>query len=266
MIRAIWINDIHLEFLSNENLQSFLSELQQQDADCLLVGGDIAQAPSLLYYLKKMQESLTLQIYFVLGNHDYYFGSIEKVRTNLKEFVHTSHNLFWLHNSGVVKLTEKTALIGHEGWGDGRLGEFYQSHVQLNDFKLIAELKRLSKKRLLQKIQTLGEEGASHLKKVLPEALSNSEHIVVLTHVPPFREASLYKGKPGNAHWLPFFACKATGTVLKNAMIQHPHKKMTVLCGHTHGGGKTQILPNLIVYTGAAVYGSPVIQKVFEWE
>lgn len=131
---------------------------------------------------------------------------------------------------------------------------------------MIAELKRLTKNALLQKIQALGDEGASHLKRVLRKALSNSEHIVVLTHVPPFMEASLYNGNPGDAQWLPFFACKAAGTVLKNAMRQYPDKKMTVLCGHTHGGGITQILPNLTVYTGAAEYVNPRIQKVFAWD
>jgi predicted MPP superfamily phosphohydrolase len=49
-------------------------------------------------------------------------------------------------------------------------------------------------------------------------------------------------------------------------MLQHPNRKMTVLCGHTHGGGTAQILPNLTTITGPAEYRSPVIQSIFDFE
>jgi hypothetical protein len=39
---------------------------------------------------------------------------------------------------------------------------------------------------------------------------------------------------------------------------------MTVLCGHTHGGGQAQILPNLRVLTGGARYGRLELQQVLE--
>jgi hypothetical protein len=41
---------------------------------------------------------------------------------------------------------------------------------------------------------------------------------------------------------------------------------MTVLCGHTHSSGEAQILPNLRVLTGGAVYGKPALQRVLEVE
>lgn len=63
-----------------------------------------------------------------------------------------------------------------------------------------------------------------------------------------------------------FFSCKAMGDVLAEVMLKNPEKQMTVLCGHTHGSGNAQILPNLMVHTGSARYGYPKIQKVFEWE
>jgi hypothetical protein len=36
---------------------------------------------------------------------------------------------------------------------------------------------------------------------------------------------------------------------------------MTVLCGHTHGAGRAQLLPNLEVKTGGADYGWPNLQE-----
>jgi 3',5'-cyclic-AMP phosphodiesterase len=35
---------------------------------------------------------------------------------------------------------------------------------------------------------------------------------------------------------------------------------MTVLCGHTHGAGEANILPNLLVKTGGAEHGNPALQ------
>lgn len=52
--------------------------------------------------------------------------------------------------------------------------------------------------------------------------------------------------------------------VLVEVMQQHPRSNLTVLCGHTHGGGEVQVLPNLRVLTGEAEYGDPAIQQVLE--
>ena len=163
-------------------------------------------------------------------------------------------------------LTPNTCLVGHDGWGDGRLGDYEHSLVQLNDFRLISELTGLSRSALLGRLNQLGDEAAAHIGSVLSGALQPAEHVVVLTHVPPFKEASWYNGQHCERDWLPFFSCQAVGDVLAGAMRNHPHKRMTVLCGHTHGGGSSEILPNLVTYTGPAEYGRPAIQKVFEWD
>jgi hypothetical protein len=82
------------------------------------------------------------------------------------------------------------------------------------------------------------------------------------THVPPFRESCWHEGQVSNDDWLPLFTCKAVGDVLVEAMAAAPDQKMTVLCGHAHGGGEAEILPNLRVLTGGARYGNPAVQQV----
>ena len=62
--------------------------------------------------------------------------------------------------------------------------------------------------------------------------------------------------------WLPFFTCAAVGEVLRAAMSAHPDARMTVLCGHTHGAGVVDVLPNLRVITGGADYGAPALQEL----
>ena len=265
MMKAIWLNDIHLEFLDESALHGFLETLVEARTDAVLIAGDIGQAFSVAGFLRRMHDYLGLPIYFVLGNHDYYHGTIASVREAIQALTTECPGLHWLNTSGVVSLTPEVALVGHDGWADGRLGDYGGSRVELNDFNLIAELTRLSKIDRLKRIAALGDEAAAHFQALLPEALDAASHVVVLTHVPPFMEAAWHNGHHCDAHFLPFFACCAVGDVLTAAMQQHPEKHMTVLCGHTHGGGISKILPNLTVSTGIAEYGKPIIQKVFIW-
>jgi predicted phosphohydrolase len=264
-MRLVWLTDIHLDFVQEPEFQSLLDDVRSHDPAGVLIGGDIAQAPTVCTYLARFESALSCPVYFVLGNHDYYRGSIASVRAAVAELTDRSERLCWLNTAGAVRLTDTTCLVGHDGWGDARLGDFEGSGVLLNDFLLIEELTGLPRQRLREELQRLGDETAAHFRSVLPEALRTSEHVVVLTHVPPFREAAWHQGRPSDDDFLPFFACKAAGDVLRDAMLRHPAKGMTVLCGHTHGGGTSEILANLICHTAAADYGRPAVQGVFGW-
>lgn len=72
------------------------------------------------------------------------------------------------------------------------------------------------------------------------------------------------KANLSDDNWAPHFVCQAMGEVLLEFMLQHPSKRMTVLCGHTHSSGHAHILDNLQVFTGDAKYGAPVVQQVLE--
>ena len=171
-----------------------------------------------------------------------------------------------------MELVPGTALVGHDGWGDARLGDFESSDVVLNDFFLIDELRQwrdcltLDKPRLREVLQALGDEAAAHLERVLAVAAARYPQVIVVTHVPPFRDAAWYQGRPSGDDYLPFFTCKAAGDALLDAARAHPDCKFVVLCGHTHGGGEVQVLENLRVLTGPADYGKPRIQQVIDVE
>lgn len=263
-MRAVWATDIHLNFLNSEERGYFFSSILDQNPDVVLITGDIAEAPTLEPLLLEMIQSIQRPLYFVLGNHDFYYSSIPQVRTSLQQFCHAHKNLFYLSGNGVVELTKTTALIGHDGWGDGRLGNYVQSPVRLSDNALIQELADLDYGKLIHKLRQLGEEAASAIHAPFREALDSYQHIILLTHVPPFREACWYQGRIGGDDWLPFFTCKAVGDVLLEVLTDRPKNQVTVLCGHTHNAGLAQILPNLRVLTGSAEYGAPQVQQLFE--
>jgi hypothetical protein len=158
--------------------------------------------------------------------------------------------------------------VGEGGWGDARHGDFIASPVVLSDYLLIHELRSPdgvpgppaaieNKARLREKLHHLGDQAAWSLHPHLAQALEEYPEVLVLTHVPPFREACWYRGSLSNDDWLPGFTCRAIGDLLLAEVGRHPDRKVTVLCGHTHGEGAADPLPNLHVITGGAEYGKP---------
>ena len=89
----------------------------------------------------------------------------------------------------------------------------------------------------------MGDEAAAHFHALLPEALGRFRRLIVLTHVPPCREACWHVGRVSDDEWLPHFSCGAVGEVLVEAMAAHPGCEMTVLCGHTHSPGESRSFP-----------------------
>jgi 3',5'-cyclic-AMP phosphodiesterase len=261
-----WLTDIHLSFLRPPVLEAFLASLAEIKADAFLLGGDIGEAPDVARHLNALDNALQRPVYFVLGNHDFYKGSIVGVRAEVRKLATACPNLDYLCDAGVVALTDESCLVGHDGWGDGRLGTYYRSDVMLNDWGLIGEFGGFDENldERLAKLHALGDVAAVHFRKVLPDTLRRFRNIVVLTHVPPFKEACWHEGAISNDNWLPHFTCKAVGDALAEAMADRPDREMTVLCGHTHGAGEAQVLPNLRVLTGGARYGQPEIQQMLE--
>jgi predicted MPP superfamily phosphohydrolase len=264
IVRCAWLTDIHLEFLSSPEAEDFIKSLTQENLDAIFLTGDISTARRLNSHLNLFNHFFHKSVYFVLGNHDYYGGSIDTVRQHTAQFCQEPNQLHWLPTSGVVELTSTTCLVGHDSWADGRFGDFRSSPIMLNDYVQIKDFIPCNKTGRLALLNHLGDEAADFFRTLLPVALAKYEHVIVLTHAPPFKEACWHEGAISSDEWLPHFSCQAVGEVLKEAMIKNPNRKMTVLCGHTHGCGIAEILPNLLVKTGGAEYGCPKIQEIIE--
>lgn len=262
--RLAWATDVHLNFLSASGLDAFREALAREEADAIVITGDIAEAPSLSPLLSRLADAVATPIFFVLGNHDYYRGSIPEVKRAAREMAERSPWLSYLPAAGVVELTREIALVGVDGWSDGRYGDYVRSPVMLNDYLLIAELAGLSKPARLERLGQLGDQEAETLRGPLMAALGKYRRVIVATHVPPFKESCWHEGRVSNDDWLPHFSCRATGEVLREAARLHPNQKIRVLCGHTHGVGQAEILPNLKVMTGGAEYGEPRVQGVMD--
>ena len=268
-MRLAWMTDVHLNFLEAADRRRFLETARDQ-ADGFVISGDVAESPSIIGVLTEMKQVWQKPIHFVLGNHDFYRGSIGKTRFDVASLAQDREFLTYLTATGVVELSPRTALVGHDGWADARLGDFEGSDVILNDYVLIEELRKwkgssyLDKPALREALNVLGDEAARHFENVLQQAVVQYPSVIAVTHVPPFKEAAWYDGRHSDDNYLPHFACKATGDVMRRIMEANPQSRLLVLCGHTHGSGEVQITENLQVLTGGAEYGHPAIQRIFD--
>lgn len=262
MSKIVWATDVHLDFLSpsDDAYQRWIAAIRDVKPTGVLLTGDIATAPTLETWLKQLGDDLHLPLYFVLGNHDYYHGSIHTVRRFLTNHAHPSQ--FWLGSGITVPLSEQTTLIGHSGWGDTRIGDFMETPIRINDHRLIAELSGLNRSILQNKLLDLGTEAANTLNTALQQC--QTQRVIIATHVPPFRSSTWYNGRYGDIEWMPDFCCGATGEVLLKHARANPQQHFIVYCGHTHGEGRYTPLPNLDIFTGKADYGTPDIQGLID--
>lgn len=265
-MRVAWLTDIHLNFLLQARAVEFLHYVRSTEPDAVMIGGDLAEAHSLPHYLELLDDELQLPIYFVLGNHDFYHGSIGEVRAAVEALCRERPRLHYLTgDSQPVALTPQVALVGHDGWADGRFGDYERSVVQMSDWSLIGDFIGKDKWQRWSVVQSLGDEAAAHLRRTLRLALDGYETAVVLTHIPPLHEACWHEGRLSDDHWAPHFTCKAVGDVLLDLAKMYSHRQIEVYCGHTHGDGKCRPLRNLRIHTGGAEYGQPHLQRVLEW-
>lgn len=265
-MKLIWLTDIHLNFLDDHERRKFYQEVSNTHGEAILITGDIAEATCLGNMLNEMADYIKKPIYFVLGNHDYYRGLINTVRESMAALTKAHERLFWLPASGIQSLDKNTILLGQDGWADGRLGDYINSKISLNDSRMIMDLfqaRMLGRFQLLNKMQQLADADAMELHKNLIKAINQyPKKIIILTHVPPFKEACMHEGKMSDKHWLPFYSSKATGDVLLQIAKKNPYIKFLVLCGHTHSEAHYQLLENLTVQTGKAEYYQPLVGEI----
>ena len=264
-MKLAWITDSHLDFVRYP--EEWWSETLKTECDAFVFTGDVSNNHHLTSNLL-MFTSGDRPVYFVLGNHDYYGGSIEKTRRELMKFNSRVGNVSYLNNESAIRLTETSCLIGDDGWYDGRNGSYARSSVELNDFTRIQELTGLSKEKRLLKIQSYAGYSAVRLKELCAVASQNQqiENIFVATHVPPFQGASWHEGRVSESSFLPFFSNRVIGEALVAGTQKFRDRggKVTVICGHTHSEGTFEPCDGMVCLTGSSKYGYPRVYSVLD--
>lgn len=276
--KLCWITDIHLDhltevlpqsigtrnvpnrrILSRRRVEDFCEKIAAQSPSSVVITGDISTAPALEMHLLHLQECLPgIPIRFVLGNHDYYEGSIAEVRGRIGALFKDPKGLGWLNTMGVVSLTADTALVGHDGWYDGVYSNWFKSRLVMNEYHLTKEFKFQPPTLLHAKLRELAQECANHIKRHVDSAASQYKNVIFATHVPPFRENSRAPDfKLSDEDWLPNMSSGLAGEALKIVAEAHPGVDFLCLSGHTHTPWRQDYGPNLHCWTGKSDYSYP---------
>jgi predicted phosphodiesterase len=263
-MRVAWLSDLHLNFVRERDRRRFADRVAAKSPDAVLISGDISDGWTVVPALALLAERVHCPTYFVLGNHDFYHRGIADVRAEVRAAIRDT-SLVYLPDAGAVPLCPGVALVWHDGWADGRNGDFATSTFVPHDFTLIHDFQVFDGSQArLRLMQSLANEAADYFSQVLPAAATANPHIIALTHVPPFAGASSYRGRPSTPDLLPFYSSRCIGDAILAAMADHPSCQATVLAGHTHGRARYEAAPNVHARVPDAVYGRPRIAELFQ--
>ncbi len=277
-MKLLHLTDTHLDHLHLKAVQSYCRKLKRENPDIVVITGDISNANMLFEHLLVLRKELApCPVFFVAGNHDYYHGSIEEIRAKFSgglcvyegpaKTLPSGEGAWWLGCSGVIHLTDTHALVGSDGWYDGGYADWFKSQLDMNDYYLIRELsgpRIKTRQERFDALQVLSGASADYVRTQLQAAFdAGYKTCYVATHVPPFKESSVYRGKVSDDTWLPHFSSKKMGEALTQVCLANPDNQAIVLCGHTHGASTYFALKNLTVLCGAAEYGDPSIANEF---
>jgi Icc protein len=263
-MRLLWLTDLHLDRAPAKVREQFYHRLKSAAFDAAVITGDISCGHGIEMHLAEIaRATVPKMVYFVLGNHDFYESSFSEVQRRIENICATNGNLRQLGHREVVRLGGDNALIGHQGWADGRAGWGSRSLARNPDFYSIEDFRGLPREEAFGRMRELGNASAQYFRNSLPYALACHRHVWIATHVPPFSQAAFYDGQPCDRLRQPFFSNITAGSVIRGIAERFPDRRVTVLCGHTHCPAAVRPTDNIDVIVGAARPGTPDFQHVF---
>jgi Icc-related predicted phosphoesterase len=257
-MKLIWISDIHLNFLNPENRKNFGELLGSSEGDAIVISGDIAESDSIIDIIENLEKDSGKPVYFVMGNHDFYGSSVKQTKKKV------SH-LNWLPKTDGIPIGKDTVLIGVDGWGDCRSGEFHNATIMMNDWIHIKELRagyRKGMAALRRELQKLADEDAKDLEEKVNNAAKAFKNIIIVSHVPPFEDMALYAGRKSSPGTLPFYCSQVLGDTILTIAIENPKVNFLWLSGHTHSRAEYKPCNNLTGRVAQASYFNPQIEEI----
>lgn len=276
-MKVAWFTDIHLDCVDDPIQHAENMSEQSRHADAIFITGDLSNSNKLLMHLRILEESIEKPIFFILGNHDFYFSDVASVRKNVVEACNNLRFCRYLSSIPYIRISKGVTLIGHDGWCDAGNGDLNSSQVIMNDWIKIGDYRpallplaggmQISKLKVAEIAKNICSTSVRHVLQGIKCAIQEkSEKIIVMTHVPPFAESFVFSPSKGmNAvDALPWYTSRMMGNMLFNAAKSCPKIQFTVMSGHTHAAFDQKILNNLTVKVGASEYGSPSLAGILD--
>lgn len=270
-MKLAWATDIHLDCVGNIESSLKTLETASRSCDAVILSGDISVGPSITQHLRMLEEALEKPIYFVLGNHDYYFSDIMDTRRRVVDTCKFLSYSRYLNSVPYIKAGNRAAIVGADGWYDGFNGSPERSEFIMNDWLKIKDFQpairqmpgrtNLELPTIIKISRAICHASVSHIVKGIKAIADSVDDIVVVTHVPPFVESyrsEKYRDMDPESV-IPWYTSRMMGEMLTTAAKTYPNVQFTVLSGHTHSSYEGRILPNLLAYVGKSQYGTPQI-------
>lgn len=262
-MKICWLSDIHLNFVSEEAAKALFESVRVHDSQCVFVTGDISESPALSFHLDLMDQIVGKPVYFILGNHDFWYSTTQMIWENLPKLVNKMSFMKYMTAGTYMPLDTETCVIGHDGWYDARYGDAAGSKFGMRDWSIMGDYVNCKNiHQVIEKSQEIAAHSVEHFRKNLVETVKRYKKIVLLTHMPPFDDTHIYQGQIGEAHAQPWFTNRMLGELFYTAAKANPGIQFVVFAGHTHGRISKDILPNLLVHVAGVDYGAPVIQSI----
>lgn len=263
MSKYLWITDPHFNFSSPEQNKKFLEHVKGYNPAGIFLTGDISTGRELSSHLKLILGILDCPIYFVLGNHDYYRSSFAHIDYEMSYLSKRHGNLHYLNNEDPISLSEKVAVIGHNGWYDAGWRTpvfpfvFWADWYFIHDFRFHdSNADRMSLMKYKAEVAT------ENLKIKLEKSLKTHHTTYLLTHFPPWPEKIDKWGGLVETFWKPYNSCKVAADMISSVMKKHPDQKLIILAGHTHRQRYENISHNIELRVGAGSHKKSQVQDV----
>jgi len=280
-MKTIWTTDIHLDSLddgASPALEVFVRSLFVDSPEAVLITGDISTASAIERHLDTFERIATCPVYFVCGNHDFYGGSVTDVREQIQKIALRSKKLVYLTRSDVISLSRSTAIVGHDGWYDGYIGDPSRTSFIMTDWFRISEFINAGAVTrysgvyganyspnlgvCLAVARKLSAEAADYVAIRAREAAKTHQSVIIATHVPPWEDAHFHNSRKGEAGAMPWYTSKLMGDAIEEVARENPDVEFTVLCGHTHSQKSLKVDRNLVCHVAPSEYGAPVYQQL----
>lgn len=235
MKRYVWYSDTHLNMSPLPFMKRlFVNRLNRSNAAGVFITGDVSDGIWLESDLRFLAKHFKGPIYFVLGNHDYHKRHVQSVHADVRRLCLEHPNLHWLTEEPVISLTPDVALIGTEGWYDAALGNPKLLKWTFDRF-LTADFFHLkSMDARIELWRDMAKHAAELIATKLELALETHKTVYIMTHFPPWKEATRSSASWLEQYWLPYNTNAIMGETIERVMEGRKKKRVVVLAGHTH--------------------------------
>jgi predicted phosphohydrolase len=245
-------SDIHLDHASNGTKRKFLQEIEKLNTP-LFIAGDISDGRKVTSHLEQIAEACKHDVYFVLGNHDYYHSSFAEIDSKISYLMHHYPNLIYLPHMGIVRLNSDTCVIGPDSWYDAKIAPYpHLIPLGMSDFDYIQDLRGLNRFDLFNKFQAKASAGLVHLKEMVGLAVTKYKNIIIMSHPVPFGSMNIHQTSLS-----PFYIWYEAGMFLGDFASDNLNNNFLWLCGHTHDRVEKDYGENFKVCCMGAEYTLP---------